>query len=135
MIYPQLHESARNNGLLTSVAVLDESGAANATNVPPRLTLNRLATGGDHMAHEAHNARIDSAQDNFPLPDYRLLFRLHTWLTNTTLDWAFDLSEPPEALTDADDALSALVEMACAREGKTYGEMLRAIHAGEFDRG
>lgn len=85
------------------------------------------------MALDATNARNHSAQENFPLPNYRLLFRLHTWLTNATIDWPFDLSDPAEALIEADYALTRLVEVACAREGKTYGEMLRAIHAGEFD--
>ena len=85
------------------------------------------------MAHEALNASFDSAQD-VPLPDYRLLFRLHTWLTNTVLDWPWDLSDPPRVISDLDDAVSEAVEVALAKEGKTYGEMLRAIHAGEFDR-
>lgn len=86
------------------------------------------------MAHEALSAPFDSAQD-IPLPPYRELFRLHTWTTNTVMDWPWDLSDPPEAIRDLDDALSWVVELACAKEGKTYGEMLRAIHAGEFDRG
>lgn len=98
------------------------------------------ARGADHkhlseevpVAHVAHNTPVDSAQD-FPLPDYRLMFRLHTWLTNTMMEWPWDLSHAPVILCDLDDALSAVVELACAREGRTYGEMLRAIHAGEFD--
>lgn len=51
----QITDSARNNGLLTSACVLNESGPANATNVPPGLTRNHLV-GGDCMAHKAHNA-------------------------------------------------------------------------------
>lgn len=86
------------------------------------------------MAHAAHNARNDSAQEFIPLPDYRALFRLHAWLTNTVMEWPWDLSDPPALICEADDAVSDMVEIACAKEGKTYGEMLRAIHAGEFDR-
>jgi hypothetical protein len=104
---------------------------SDATNVGPGLTINTYQRGASAMILPT---AISASAQYVPLPDYRLLFRLHAWLTNTTTDWAFDLSEPPEALTDADDALSHLVELACAREGKTYEEMLLAIHAGEFDR-
>lgn len=55
------HNSVRNNGLLTCIAVLDESGPANATNVQPGLTRNHLV-GGDCMAHKAHNAPSANTQ-------------------------------------------------------------------------
>jgi hypothetical protein len=64
--YPQPHEFSRDNGLLTHASVLEMSGSAGATNAQPSLTLNHL-TGGDRMAHEAHNASIDSAQYQDPL--------------------------------------------------------------------
>lgn len=86
------------------------------------------------MAHEAHNARIDSAQENFPLPDYRSLFRIAAWLDNTMFDWPWDLSEPPTAITQLDEALGKFVDLTLTKEGMTHDEMLRAIHAGEFDR-
>ena len=62
MNYAQNHDSASVFGLLTMPNVLQTSGAANATNVQPRLTINHLV-GGDRMAHKAFNARGDSAQD------------------------------------------------------------------------
>lgn len=70
---------------------------------------------------------------DMPLPPYRELFRLHTWLTNTVLDWPWDLSEPPSPIRDAEMSISEMVEASCAKEGKTYGEMIRAIHEGQFD--
>lgn len=112
------------------------------------------------MAHEANNARTDSAQpvnDNccdgpfgcdicapieekfslssMDLPDYRALFRIEAWLNNTLMGWPWDLSDPPEAITDLDSAIGCFVEAALAKEGLTHGQMLQAIHAGRFDRG
>ena len=55
MIYPQAHDSARKNGLVTSVGVLEASGPASATNAQPGLTRN-ASWSSDCMAHEAHNA-------------------------------------------------------------------------------
>ncbi len=69
-----------------------------------------------------------------PLPDYRLLFLLHTWTENTLADWPRDLSEPDELISNLNFALGCMVEMAMCREFKTYTEMLEGIHRGEFDR-
>jgi hypothetical protein len=73
--------------------------------------------------------------NSIPLPEYRLLFRLHTWLANTFADWPIDLDDCPKELRDALGAIEALVEIALAREGVTYGEMLRAIHGDPVFRG
>jgi len=70
--------------------------------------------------------------NSFALPSYPHLFRLHTWAENTIMDWPHDLSEPPKFIYDLADSASELVDMACAREGKTYGEMLAALRRGEF---
>jgi hypothetical protein len=69
---------------------------------------------------------------HIPLPSYRTLFRLATWLENTVADWPWDLSEPDDRLMAAHDAISELAFAACAKEGKNFTEMLHAIHAGEF---
>ena len=46
--YPQPHDSARKNGLLTSACVLQKSGPASATNAPPALTETHLVEGGEY---------------------------------------------------------------------------------------
>ena len=85
------------------------------------------------MPDHANTPIAPDAQDFFPLPPYRETFRLHTWLSNTVAGWPWDLIALPEDLQSALVSVECLVQAALEREGKTYGEMLRAIHAGEFD--
>ena len=62
MIYPQSPDSVDIYGLFTMPDMLQMSGAANATNVQPRLT-DATPSQEALMAHKAFNARSDSAQD------------------------------------------------------------------------
>lgn len=71
-------------------------------------------------------------QDEIPLPDYALLFRMHTWLENTWADHAHLDGGTPVEITEALRAIENLVTIALNREGKNYLEMLVAIHAGDF---
>lgn len=72
--------------------------------------------------------------DGIPLPPYRELFRLNTWVGNTCASWPVDLSDIPEHLELLLEVTGDLTLRAMVREGKTYDQMVDAIHAGEFDQ-
>lgn len=85
------------------------------------------------MNKELPTPSATDAQD-VPLPDYKLLFGLQAWTENILVDWPHDIREPNDLIIDANVALSCLVELVMAREGKTYLGMIEAIYSGEFDR-
>ena len=62
MIYAQEPDSVDIYGLETMPFVLQNERPATVRQHRAGLTFNRLATGGDCMAHAANNAPIDSAQ-------------------------------------------------------------------------
>lgn len=69
----------------------------------------------------------------YPLPPYRELFRLNTWLANTSEHEGLRIGEPPVEFLDLHCAVAVLVQLVMEKEGRGYYEMLTAIHAGEFD--
>lgn len=83
------------------------------------------------MHVEANTPNPSEFQDAIPLPDYAVLFRLHTWLENTWADCAHWDGGPPAEITEALRALEVLVVLALRREGMAYTEALQLIKRGE----
>lgn len=86
------------------------------------------------MTFQDTSGTVASTQADIPIPPYGELFRLLTWMDNVFADWHWDLSEPDERFTRAHDAIAELALAACVREGKSFGEMMQDLRAGEFDR-
>ena len=85
--------------------------------------------------HDEPNTPIapEYQDTGYPLPPYREIFRLDAWLGNVYEHEGCRLGEPPQEFLDLFHAVGALVLLAMQQEGKSYPEMLAAIHAGEFD--
>jgi hypothetical protein len=72
-------------------------------------------------------------ETGYPLPPYRELFRLDAWLSNVYEHEGLRIGDPPPQFLALFHAVGTFVSLAMAEEGKSYLEMLEAIHAGEFD--
>lgn len=85
--------------------------------------------------HEQANTPIapEYQETGYPLPPYRELFRLDAWLSSVYEYEGCRIGEPPPQFLALFGAVGVFVSLSLAAEGKSYLEMLEAIHAGEFD--